>query len=357
MRVEYRYVRKFCIRKDVTKMDHGRHYFPEGYAPALDLRHTQQAIKTLKDCFQQQLGALLNLTRVSAPLFVTQSSGLNDDLSGVERKVCFEMKDLPDEELQVVQSLAKWKRMALGRYRYPVGEGIYTDMNAIRRDEETDNLHSIYVDQWDWEKVISRDQRSLDYLKKTVNRIHSAVMEAEVVLHSRYPVLQPRLPAEVYFVTSGELESRYPDLSPAQREEAITKEHKAVFVMQIGGALKDGKPHGDRAPDYDDWSLNGDLLYFLPELNRAIEISSMGVRVDAASMYSQLMSAGAMDRLSRPFHQMVCHDQLPLTIGGGIGQSRLCMLLLRKAHIGEVQCSIWPEEARKLFEDRGVMLL
>ena len=230
-------------------------------------------------------------------------------------------------------------------------------MNAIRRDEETDNLHSIYVDQWDWEKVISRDQRSLDYLKKTVNRIHSAVMEAEVVLHSRYPVLQPRLPAEVYFVTSGELESRYPELTPAQREEAITKEHKAVFVMQIGGALKDGKPHGDRAPDYDDWSLNGDLLYFLPELNRAIEISSMGVRVDAASMYSQLMSAGAMDRLSRPFHQMVYHDQLPLTIGGGIGQSRLCMLLLRKAHIGEVQCSIWPEEARKLFEDRGVMLL
>jgi aspartate--ammonia ligase len=338
-------------------MDHARHYFPEGYAPVLDLRQTQQAIKTLKDCFQQQLGALLNLTRVSAPLFVTQSSGLNDDLSGVERKVGFDMKDMPGEELQVVQSLAKWKRMALGRYQYPVGEGIYTDMNAIRRDEETDNLHSIYVDQWDWEKVIGREQRSLDYLKKTVRRIHSAVMEAEVVLHSRYPALQPRLPAEVYFITSGELEARYPDLTPQQREQAITRLHKAVFVMQIGGALKNGKPHGDRAPDYDDWSLNGDLLYFLPELDRALEVSSMGIRVDAASMYAQLETTHSLERLERPFHQMVYRDQLPLTIGGGIGQSRLCMLLLRKAHIGEVQCSIWPEEAQRLFDARGIMLL
>ncbi len=333
------------------------HWFPKDYTPALDLRQTQLAIKTLKDCFQQQLSALLNLTRVSAPLFVEKSTGLNDDLSGSERKVVFDTLELPDDEIQVVQSLAKWKRMALGRYGYPVGEGIYTDMNAIRRDEYTDNLHSIYVDQWDWEKVISRQDRSLDYLKRTVERIHRAVLEAEAVLHSRFPVLQPRLPIEVQFITAQELEGLYPDLTPDERECEYVRKHKAVFIEQIGWPLQQGKPHSHRAPDYDDWSLNGDLIYYHPELDCAMEMSSMGIRVDSGSLYDQLTAANAKDRLQLPFHQMVSYDMLPLTIGGGIGQSRLCMLLLRKAHIGEVQCSVWPDSAKTAFEAHRVPLL
>lgn len=333
------------------------HVLREDYLPELDLRTTQQAIKILKDCFQQQLGAALNLTRVSAPLFVRKATGLNDDLSGVERKVTFDIKEAPGAEVQVVQSLAKWKRDALGRYGYPVGSGLYTDMNAIRRDEVTDNLHSVYVDQWDWEKVLSRDQRNIGTLMDAARRIHEAVLESETVLHSRYPVLQPRLPAELRFVTSEELYGLYPDMTPEQREAAFVKEHRAVFVMHIGWPMPDGRPHGDRAPDYDDWSLNGDLIYYHPELDCALEISSMGIRVDAASMFSQLSASNAMERMQMPFHQGVMRDALPLTMGGGIGQSRLCMLLLRKLHIGEVQCSVWPEGIVEMFAAAGVPLL
>ncbi len=334
-----------------------RHICPEGYSPALDLIQTQQAIKTLKDCFQQQIGAALNLTRVSAPLFVRRETGLNDDLSGVERKVTFDIKDRANDEVQVVQSLAKWKRDALGRYGYPVGSGLYTDMNAIRRDEVTDNLHSVYVDQWDWEKVLARKERTRATLMDAARRIHAAVLEAETVLFSRYPALAPRLPAELTFVDSKELEDLYPDLTSEARESEFARLHRAIFVIGIGWPLENGRPHGDRAPDYDDWTLNGDLIYYHPELDSALEISSMGVRVDAASMFSQLSAAGAMNRLELPFHQAVMRDLLPLTMGGGIGQSRLCMLLLRKCHIGEVQCSIWPEGVVGAFKERGVPLL
>ena len=357
MRVEYRYVRKFCIRKDVTKMDHGRHYFPEGYAPALDLRHTQQAIKTLKDCFQQQLGALLNLTRVSAPLFVTQSSGLNDDLSGVERKVCFEMKDLPDEELQVVQSLAKWKRMALGRYRYPVGEGIYTDMNAIRRDEETDNIHSIYVDQWDWEKIITREERNEETLRSVVKAIYKTLKHTEKYMSIQYDYIHEILPADICFITSQELEDLYPNLTPKEREYEIVREKGAVFLMQIGDLLKSGEPHDGRAPDYDDWKLNGDIIVYYPVLDIALELSSMGIRVDAESLAVQLKKSRCEERARLPFQKSVLDGTLPLTIGGGIGQSRLCMFFLRKAHIGEVQCSIWPKESVEVTDAVGIQLL
>jgi len=334
-----------------------RHICPAGYRAVLDRISTQHAIKILKDCFQQQLGAALNLQRVSAPLFVWRDSGLNDDLSGRERKVGFDLIDEPAREAQVVQSLAKWKRAALGRYGYPVGRGLYTDMNAIRRDELTDNLHSVYVDQWDWEKVISRKERNLDTLKGAVLQIHSAVLEAETVVHSRYPRLQPRLPAEVMFITAEELYSMYPDETPEAREQRIVKAHRAVFVSRIGAPLGDGAPHSARAPDYDDWTLNGDLLYHHPELDCAMEISSMGIRVDASKMFSQLSAADALDRLELPFHQAVMRDELPLTMGGGIGQSRLCMLLLRKAHIGEVQCSLWPGDVERTLGDAGITLL
>ncbi len=334
-----------------------KHLCPKGYRSALDLRATQSAIKILKDCFQQQLGTALNLTRVSAPLFVRKATGLNDDLGGSERKVTFDLIEAPGEEVQVVQSLAKWKRHALGKYRYPVGYGLYTDMNAIRRDEETDNLHSIYVDQWDWEKVISREDRTADTLEKAVLRIHAAVLEAETVLHSRYPELQPRLPAEPTFVTSEELYGTYPGLSPEEREDAFVRKHRAVFVEHIGWPLPDGRPHSMRAPDYDDWALNGDLIYYHPELDCAMEISSMGVRVDAPSMFKQLNAADARARIDLPFHRAVMEDALPFTIGGGIGQSRLCMLLLRKAHIGEVQCSVWPKGVAEGLAKQGIELL
>ena len=334
-----------------------QHICPDGYKSELDLFQTQRAIMTLKNCFQQQLGAALNLTRVSAPLFVWRDSGLNDDLSGWERKVGFDILESPEKEAQVVQSLAKWKRAALSRYGYPIGRGLYTDMNAIRRDERTDNLHSIYVDQWDWEKVISRGQRSIDTLKDAVMRIHDAVLEAEAVLHSRHPSLQPRLPQDVFFITARELYDLYPNMSPEAREQKIVKDHHAVFIMGIGDALPDGLPHSKRAPDYDDWDLNGDLLYYHPELDCAVEISSMGIRVDASSMFRQLSTADARDRLDLPFHQGVMNDELPLTMGGGIGQSRLCMLLLRKAHIGEVQASIWPDGVMDGMNEAGVFLL
>ena len=334
-----------------------RHICPEGYHSELDLRTTQQAIKILKDCFQQQLCAALNLTRVSAPLFVRRDTGLNDDLSGAERKVSFDICEAPGDEVQVVQSLAKWKRFALGRYGYAPGTGLYTDMNAIRRDEETDNLHSIYVDQWDWEKVVTRQQRTEEYLERTAARIHDAVLEAETVLHSRFPALHPRLPAKLTFVASEELCATYPGLSPEEREQAFVKKHRAVFVKHIGWPLADGRPHGVRAPDYDDWSLNGDLLYYHPELDCCLEVSSMGIRVDASSMFRQLNAADARARLDLPFHRAVMEERLPLTIGGGIGQSRLCMLLLRKAHIGEVQVSVWPEGVEEALAAGGIRLL
>ena len=331
-------------------------YIPQGYRPALDAYDTQRAIAYIKETFQEEFSKALNLKRVSAPLFVTENSGLNDNLNGYERPVAFDVPAV-GIDAQVVHSLAKWKRLALKRYNFTVGNGLYTDMNAIRRDEITDNLHSVYVDQWDWEKVLTRQQRNYDTLMDAAMRIHAAVLEAETVLHSRYPVLAPRLPATLAFISSQELCDMYPELTPEQREAAFVKEHRAAFVSQIGWPLSDGKRHGDRAPDYDDWSLNGDLIYYHPELDCALEVSSMGIRVDAPAMFAQLSAAGAMDRLNLPFHQQVMRDQLPLTMGGGIGQSRLCMLLLRKAHIGEVQCSTWPDGVVDSFAAKGVPLL
>lgn len=334
-----------------------KHYIPEGYTSILPLKYTQQAIRTLKDCFQRQLAGALNLTRVSAPLFVKRDTGLNDDLNGVERKVVFDTPDAPGEEIQVVQSLAKWKRDALGRYGYEPGDGIYTDMNAIRRDEVTDNLHSIYVDQWDWEKVILREQRNLDYLYHTARKIHGAILESESVIYNRFPALRPQLPAELFCITSEELLRRYDGATAKERENLCAKEYGAVFVSKIGWPLSNGERHDGRAPDYDDWNLNGDLIYWHPVLECALEISSMGIRVDSASMFRQLRASGAIDRMELPFHTAILEDRLPLTIGGGIGQSRLCMLLLRKAHIAEVQVSIWPDEVRELFRKNNLLLL
>ena len=331
---------------------------PQGYAPCLNLYDTQKAIGLLKRLFEDTLGGALHLRRVSAPLFVEASTGLNDDLNGVERAVSF---DIPDagRDAQVVHSLAKWKRMALYRYQFSVGEGLYTDMNAIRRDEELDNLHSVYVDQWDWEKVIAPRDRTVDYLKATVSTIVKAMAETQATLRSVFPQLTalPPLDTDVSFVTTQELEDRWPDLSPKEREDAWVKEHPTTFLMGIGGALKSGKPHDGRAPDYDDWNLNGDILVWNPVLERAFEVSSMGIRVDPAAMDRQLTIAGCDSRRELPFHKMLLEGKLPLTIGGGIGQSRLCMLLLGKAHIGEVQASVWDEQTIQACQDAGVILL
>ena len=331
---------------------------PEGYAPRLNLYDTQKAIGLLKRLFEDHLGGALNLRRVSAPLFVEASTGLNDDLNGVERPVSF---DVPDagREAQVVHSLAKWKRMALHRYQFSVGEGLYTDMNAIRRDEELDNLHSVYVDQWDWEKVIAPRDRNTDYLKGVVNTIVGALADTQATLRSVYPQLTP-LPVvdrEVSFVTAQELEDRWPDLSPKEREDAWVKDHPTTFVMGIGGALKSGKPHDGRAPDYDDWSLNGDILIWNSVLGHAFEISSMGIRVSPESLDKQLTIAGCDYRRELPFHKALLAGELPLTIGGGIGQSRVSMLLLGKAHIGEVQASIWDPQTIEACKEAGVILL
>ena len=334
-----------------------KHYFPESYAPVLDIKRTQEAILHLKEIFPAHLRTALNLTRVSAPLFVDAASGLNDDLNGVERPVGFDLRNLDNMEAQVVQSLAKWKRYALGRYGYGPGTGLYTDMNAIRRDEETDNLHSYYVDQWDWEKTITDEDRTIEYLKTTVQSIHDAIKATELELSFRYPELKPSLPSSVTFLTTQEAEDRYPELTPQEREIRLTEEYGAVFLMQIGGLLRSGIRHDGRAPDYDDWQLNGDLLYTFPVLGRSVEISSMGIRVNKESLLRQLEAAGQMSRMSLPFHKALLEDRLPLSIGGGIGQSRLCMLLLQKAHIGEVQCSIWPEEAYSEASRHGVTLL
>ena len=331
-------------------------YIPEGYKSALTLRETQHAIKYIKDVFQQALSFALTLDRVSAPLIVKKGSGINDDLNGVERKVDFSMKEI-DDEGEVVQSLAKWKRMALYRYGYNAGEGIYTDMNAIRRDDDSDNIHSIFVDQWDWEKVITKEQRNIDYLKETVKAVVKAIAFTKRKVGLRYPDIAEDFCDEPYFITTQELENLYPDKTPKERERLITKEHKVVFLMAIGGKLESGEKHGGRAPDYDDWSLNGDILIWNSVLDDALEISSMGVRVDADTLKAQLAECGEEDRMKYQYHQMIADGTLPLTIGGGIGQSRLCMLLLNKAHIGEVQSSIWSEETIKICSENGITLL
>ena len=329
---------------------------PEGYKTPLSVYEMQRAIEFIKSNFQTNLSNALNLRRVSAPLFVEETSGLNDDLNGVERAVSFDIPDV-GVNAQVVHSLAKWKRLALKRYEFNVGKGLVTDMNAIRRDEELDNLHSVYVDQWDWEKVIDRADRNVDYLKRTVRDIVNAVTETADALNIAFPSLHNRLPREVFFLTTQELEDKYPDLTPKQREDAVCREHGVVFLMQIGKTLKSGVKHDGRAPDYDDWELNGDILYWNELLGRAFEISSMGIRVDPESLDRQLTLAGCDNRRGLPFHRMLLGGELPLTMGGGIGQSRLCMLLIGTAHIGEVQVSMWDEETRKTCEDHGILLL
>ena len=331
---------------------------PAGYKPALNLYDTQRAIGTIKRLFADTLSATLNLRRVSAPLFLEASTGLNDDLNGVERKVSFEIRDT-GVTAEVVQSLAKWKRKALKDYDFHVGKGLYCDMNAIRRDEELDNLHSVYVDQWDWEKVITEEDRNLEYLKSVVRTIVSAVCATEMNLHAMFPQLQelPLHSHNVVFITTQELEDLYPDLTPKERENAFVKEHGTTFLMQIGRKLRSGKPHDGRAPDYDDWNLNGDLLCWDSVNGQAIELSSMGIRVSPESLDKQLTLAGCDERRELPFHKMLLNGQLPLTMGGGIGQSRLSMLLLGKAHIGEVQASLWDEETKRLCKEAGIVLL
>ncbi len=329
---------------------------PQGYKASLGIMETEVAIKLIKDTFERKLSHNLNLTRVSAPLFVRPESGLNDDLNGVERAVSF---DIPDAgcDVDIIHSLAKWKRMALKRYGFTDNSGLYTDMNAIRRDEELDNIHSVYVDQWDWEKIITKEDRNLNKLKDIVNHIILSLTQTQEVLLERYPMIPPLLDGNVLFITSEELRQRYPDLTPKQREDAICKEHNTVFIMQIGGTLSDGERHDGRAPDYDDWQLNGDILVYYPLLGRSIELSSMGIRVDSESLASQLELAGCKERANLEFHRLLLEDKLPLTVGGGIGQSRICMVLLNKAHIGEVQSSTWSEGMISECEQNGINLL
>lgn len=330
---------------------------PKQYDPKLSVRETQEAIKYIRDTFQKEFGKEMNLERISAPLFVEKRSGLNDDLSGTERKVSFDLRDLPDDEVEVVQSLAKWKRMALYRYGFRPGEGLYTNMNAIRRDETLDNLHSVYVDQWDWEKVIRREERNEETLRAVVRTIFKVIKHMEHEVWYKYPQAVYHLPDDIYFIDAEDLRKRYPALSAKERENAICKEQGCVFVMRIGDALGDGRPHDGRAPDYDDWQLNGDILFWFEPLKQALEISSMGIRVSEESMAEQLRKAGAEERGELPYHRMVLDGTLPYTIGGGIGQSRLCMLLLGRAHVGEVQASIWPEEMRTLCAEHNMILL
>jgi aspartate--ammonia ligase len=330
--------------------------YPEGYKSKLTQRETQYAIKTVKDTFQLKLSKALNLDRVTAPIMVTRASGINDDLNGVERKVHFTMMNI-DGEAEVVQSLAKWKRMALYRYGYEHGEGIYTDMNAIRRDDDTDNLHSLFVDQWDWCRVITKEERNIEFLKGIVRKIVRAIVETNDVVKDTYPMLSFDMSSDVFFITTQELEDIYPELTAKEREDAIVKEHGTVFIQQIGGKLKSGKKHDGRAPDYDDWELNGDIFAWNSVLGCAFEISSMGIRVNAESLHKQLEAEGCLERERFPFHKMILDGTLPLTIGGGIGQSRLCMLLLEKAHIGEVQCSVWSDKMRNECKEHNIILL
>ena len=328
---------------------------PDGYKPILDLKQTELAIKQIKEFFQQNLSTELRLRRVTAPLFVLQGLGINDDLNGVERAVTFPIKDLGDARAEVVHSLAKWKRLTLAEYNIPQGYGIYTDMNAIRADEELGNLHSLYVDQWDWERVIGEENRNVEFLKKIVERIYAAMLRTEYMVYEMYPELKPSLAEEIHFIHAEELLQMYPDLTPKEREHAIAKKYGAVFIIGIGSELSNGEPHDNRAPDYDDWStpnsdgykgLNGDIIVWNELLGRSFELSSMGIRVNREVMQQQLQLTGKQDREKLYFHQRILNDTLPLCIGGGIGQSRLCMLFLKKAHIGEIQSSIWPEEMK-----------
>ena len=331
-------------------------FIPKNYSSVLDLYRTQRAISFIKQNFQESLAKALNLKRVSAPLFVTEASGLNDNLNGTERPVSF---DIPDagEVGEVVHSLAKWKRLALKEYGFYVGYGLYTDMNAIRRDEELDNIHSIYVDQWDWEKVITKDERNLEYLKSVAQTIVDSICDVCDALHREFPELSVNLTRNMAAITSQELEDMYPDMSAKEREDKFVREHKTALIMQIGGKLKSGKPHDGRAPDYDDWALNADILFWDDVIGRALEISSMGIRVDEESLSRQLTERGCDDRRELPFHKMLLNGELPLTVGGGIGQSRLCMLMMGCAHIGEVQSSIWDEKTRKACKEAGIRLL
>lgn len=331
-------------------------YIPAGYVSKLGVYDTQKAIGILKRVFEDNLCSNLHLKRVSAPLFVEESSGLNDNLNGIERPVEFDIPSVADKA-QVVHSLAKWKRLALKNYNFYPGNGLCTDMNAIRRDEELDNIHSIYVDQWDWEKVINREDRNVDYLKDTVQKIVDAVVDTNEAIKAKFPAVDCKLQREISFVTSQELEDMYPDKTTKERENIYLKEHKTAFVMQIGGKMRSGEKHDGRAPDYDDWALNGDILFWNEVLGSAFEVSSMGIRVDETSLDKQLHEAGCDDRRELPFHKMLLNGQLPLTIGGGIGQSRLCMLLLEKAHIGEVQVSIWDKHTAEACRAAGVKLL
>lgn len=330
-------------------------FIPDGYNSHLSLKDTQLGIKKVKDFFQNDLATQLRLTRVSAPLFVANSSGLNDNLNGVERPVGFDL--YTGEEFEIVHSLAKWKRYALKMYDFKPFEGLYTDMNAIRRDEETDNIHSIFVDQWDWEKIITKETRTEETLKDTVNKIYASLKHTEYYISREYNFYGKLLPEEITFVTTEELEDMYPNLTRKEREYAAVKKYGAIFLMHIGAALKDGKPHDGRAPDYDDWSLNGDIIVYYELLDMALELSSMGIRVSEESLASQLKTAGCEDRKEFPFHKALLNGELPYTIGGGIGQSRLCMFFLRKAHIGEVQSSYWTDETRKYCKDKGAILL
>ena len=329
---------------------------PANYTPALNLYDTQRAIGTVKRLFADTLCATLNLYRVSAPLFLEASTGLNDDLNGVERKVTFDIKD-SGTEAQVVQSLAKWKRQALKDYGFRVGKGLYCDMNAIRRDEELDNLHSVYVDQWDWEKIISKEERNMETLEYTVGKVYSALKETEAYMARRYNYIEEFLPDEISFITSQELETMYPDKTPKEREYHFAKAKGAVFIKQIGKTLASGQRHDGRAPDYDDWALNADIVVYYPVLDIALELSSMGIRVDAAALKHQLEVCGCEERAEMDFQRAILNDELPFTIGGGIGQSRICMFFLRKAHIGEVQSSLWPEDMCKAAADAGIQLL
>ncbi len=332
-------------------------YIPEGYQSALSIKETQRAIKHVKDHFERQLAKQLNLTRVSAPLFVRPETGLNDNLNGVERPVSFGIKEQGDATVEIVHSLAKWKRMALKQYGFAYGEGLYTDMNAIRRDEDTDNLHSVFVDQWDWEKIILHDERNIEMLKATVRSVYSALRETEHYIADKYEYIDEILPEEISFVTTQELENMYPEDTPKEREHKIARLKGAVFLMQIGGALASGEKHDGRAPDYDDWQLNGDIIVYYPVLDIALELSSMGIRVDEVSLKEQLKAAGCEERERLPFQKSVLNRQLPYTVGGGIGQSRICMFFLHKAHIGEVQSSVWPEAVMAEAEKKGIHLL
>ena len=330
---------------------------PEGYQSALDERETQRAIKKVKDYFQQELAYGLQLRRVTAPLCVIPETGLNDTLNGYERRVEFTIKDMDETRVEVVQSLAKWKRMALGKYGVEPGRGLYTDMNAIRRDEELDNLHSIYVDQWDWEKVITKEQRTEEYLEETVNTIYHAMKNLGDYVNRLYRDIQVEIPNEITFITTQELEDAYPDKTPKERENIVAEKYGAVFIKKIGGVLASGEKHDGRAPDYDDWELNGDIILWNDVLKQAFEISSMGIRVDAESMRRQLEIDGKTDRLEMPFHKGVIDGTIPLSIGGGIGQSRLCMFFLKKAHIGEVQVSVWPDDMIEECAENDIFLL